>query len=57
MFAAHSTCAAAAATSWTDWDASVCSAPSTQKGIFADTLVAGTALCVVAAEVNPTPKP
>lgn len=54
IFSAHGVCRAAAATTFepfTDIDGSFCSSPRIQKGIFADSLVVGTALCVVVAEV------
>ena len=47
---AHGACAAAAASS-DAFDASFCSSPATQKGIFADSLVIGTAVCLITAEV------
>ena len=47
---AHGACAAAAASSEA-FDTSFCSSPATQKGIFADSLVIGTAVCLITAEV------
>jgi|TARA_B110000114_G_C14980254_1_gene352165 hypothetical protein len=44
LFLAHGVCHAYSGTAF-------CASPATQKGIFADALVLGTAICVFVAEV------